>query len=636
VLGAVILQLQRTGREEILYVFKKKNRRSPDTWREAGALIWAHRYRLAFGLFLLFFNRLLGLALPASSKYLIDEVIGKHRGDLLLMLAAGVGLATLIQAVTAFWLSQVLSVTAQRVITEVRKSVQAHVMRLPARYFDSTQTGMLISRIVSDAEGIKFLVGSGLVDLTGGLVTALIAVSLLFYLNWRLTSIILFTLSVFAACIGFAFSRLRPLYRERGQINAEVTGRLAQSLGGIRIIKVYSAEKREMLVFARGMHRMFRNIARAVTGSSGINAFTTISTGSVVIVMILVGGRLVLSDAMTLGDLIMYTYLTALMAAPLFQISSVGAQMTEAIAGLDRIGEIKRLATEDEDESEREPLDDIRGDVAFENVSFEYNPSTPVLKGISFCAPSGTTTALVGPSGSGKSTLSSLVMALNRPRTGKVTVDGRDLASIRLRDYRKHLGVVLQDNFLFDGTIADNISFACPQATRKQIQEAGRIAYCEEFIESFPDKYDTVVGERGVKLSGGQRQRVAIARAILVGPKILILDEATSSLDIKSEIMIQKGLQTLRRGRTTFVIAHRLSTIESADQILVLDQGEIVESGTHEELLAAGGHYKQLYDSQRKLERNQFINPGEEFIAAPPKPLRPVNNSAYLREPVTP
>jgi subfamily B ATP-binding cassette protein MsbA len=611
---------------------KKKSSRSRKTWREAGALIWEHRYRLAFGLLLLFLNRLLGLALPASSKYLIDEVIGKHRGDLLIALAAAIGLATLIQAATTFWLSQVLSVTAHRVITDVRKSVQAHVMRLPIRYFDSTQTGVLISRIMSDAEGIKFLVGSGLVDLAGGLVTAMIAVVILFYLNWQLTVIVLFILSIFGVSITFAFSRLRPLHRERGRINAEIVGRLAQSLGGIRILKVYSAEKREMLVFARGMHTMFRNIARSLTGSSGINAFTTVATGSVVVVMILVGGRLVLSDAMTLGDLIMYTYLTALMAAPLFQIASVGAQVTEAIAGLDRIGEIKRIATEDEDESAREPLADLSGDVAFEDVSFEYDSGTPVLKGISFRAPAGSTTALVGPSGSGKSTLIGLVMALNRPGAGKVTVDGRDLSSIRLRDYRKHLGVVLQDNFLFDGTIADNIGFAHPQACRQQIQAAGRVAYCEEFVNTFPDKYDTVVGERGVKLSGGQRQRVAIARAILVGPKILILDEATSSLDIKSEVMIQKGLQTLRRGRTTFIIAHRLSTIESADQILVLDQGEIVESGTHEDLLAVSGRYKRLYENQREVERDKFVHPGEDLISMPPEPLAPVTNNGYLQE----
>jgi subfamily B ATP-binding cassette protein MsbA len=613
---------------------KKKSSRSGNTWREAGELIWAHRYRLAFGLLLLFLNRLLGLALPASSKFLIDEVIGKHRGDLLIALAAVIGLATLIQAATTFWLSQVLSVTAHRVITDVRKSVQAHVMRLPIRYFDSTQSGVLISRIMSDAEGIKFLVGSGLVDLAGGLVTAMIAVVMLFYLNWRLTAIVLFILSMFGVTITVAFSRLRPLHRERGRINAEIVGRLAQSLGGIRILKVYSAEKREMLVFARGMHTMFRNIARSLTGSSGINAFTTVATGSVVVVMILVGGRLVLLNAMTLGDLIMYTYLTALMAAPLFQIASVGAQVTEAIAGLDRIGEIKRIATEDEHESMLEPLADLSGDVAFEDVSFEYDSGAPVLKGISFRAPAGSTTALVGPSGSGKSTLIGLVMALNRPVAGKVTVDGRDLASIRLRDYRKHLGVVLQDNFLFDGTIADNIGFAHPLAGRQQIQAAGRVAYCEEFVNSFPDKYDTVVGERGVKLSGGQRQRVAIARAILVGPKILILDEATSSLDIKSEVMIQKGLQTLRRGRTTFIIAHRLSTIESADQILVLDQGEIVESGTHEDLLAVRGPYKRLYENQREVERDKFVNPGEDLITMPPEPLAPVNNNAYLQETV--
>ena len=609
---------------------KNKKSHSRNSWREAGKLIWTYRYRLAFGLLLLFLNRLLGLALPASSKYLIDEVIGKQRRELLVILAAGLGLATLMQATTTFWLSQVLSVTAHRVITDVRKSVQAHVLRLPIRYFDSTQTGVLISRIMSDAEGIKFIVGSGLVDLLGGLVTALFALIILFYMNWQLTAIILSIVVVFGALNLFAFSLLRPLHRERGQINAEIMGRLAQSLSGIRILKVYSAEKREMMVFARGTHRMLRNIGRSLTGSAGINAFTTISTGSIVIVMVLIGGNLVLTERMSLGDLIMYIFLTALMGAPLFAISSVGAQVVEAVAGLDRIGELKRIVPEDKDESEREPLEYLTGDVAFEDVSFEYDPGNPVLKKVSFRAAAGSTTALVGPSGSGKSTLISLVMALDQPVSGKVTVDGRDLSSIKLRDYRKYLGVVLQDNFLFDGTIAENIGFARPRATRKQIEAAGRIAYCEEFVNSFPDKYDTMVGERGVKLSGGQRQRIAIARAILVGPKILILDEATSSLDLKSEVMIQKGLQALRRGRTTFIIAHRLSTIESADKILVLDQGEIVESGTHEDLLAAGGCYRRLYENQRDIERDKFINPGEDVDAMLPEPLPSLPKRAYL------
>jgi ABC-type multidrug transport system fused ATPase/permease subunit len=601
---------------------KEKKKVSPkEAWRDARDLIWSHRYRLALGMLLMIVNRLVGLVLPASSKYLIDDVIIKHRSELLVPLALAAGAATLVQAVSSFALTQILGVAAQRAITEMRKSVQKHVARLPIRYFDSTQTGVLISRIMTDAEGIRNLVGTGLVQLVGGLVTAVIALGVLFYLNWRLTSITLLALAAFGGAMALAFKKLRPLFRERGQINAEVTGRLTESLGGIRIVKAYAAEKREELVFARGAHRLFRNVAKSMTGVSAVTAFSTVIVGIIGVILILVGGRAILNGQMTLGDFFMYIFFTAMVAAPLVEIASIGTQITEAFAGLDRIREIKRMTTEDEDESDRESCPEIVGEIAFHNVSFEYNEDVPVLKNVSFTAPAGSTTALVGSSGSGKSTLISLVMAFNRPLEGNLTVDGRDLAAVRLKDYRNQLGVVLQDNFLFDGTIAENISFAHPHATREQIIEASRVAHCEEFINGFADGYDTIVGERGVKLSGGQRQRVAIARAILAEPKILILDEATSSLDSESEAMIQDGLQSLRRGRTTFVIAHRLSTIRSADQILVLEGGEIVERGTHEELLAADGRYKQLYDKQYRFERNQFINPGEDFTPEPEKPL---------------
>jgi ABC-type multidrug transport system fused ATPase/permease subunit len=609
---------------------KKKRLSLSQAWSDARALIWAHRSRLALGMVLMIINRLVGLVLPASSKYLIDEVIIKHRADLLVTLALAAGGATLIQAASSFTLSQVLGVAAQRAITDMRKSVQEHVARLPVRYFDSTQTGVLISRIMSDAEGIRNLVGTGLVQLVGGLLTAMVALGVLFYLNWRLTSITLVALGIFGSCMALAFKRLRPLFRERGQINAEVTGRLAESLGGIRIVKAYSAERRESLVFARGAHRLFRNVARSMTGVSGVTAFSTVIVGGIGVILILVGGRSILAGQMTLGDFFMYVFFTALVAAPLVEIASIGTQITEAFAGLDRIREIKRMTTEDADESEREPLAAIEGEIAFEDVSFEYNAGVPVLNHVSFHAPAGSTTALVGSSGSGKSTLISLVMAFNRPLEGRVLVDGHDLSNVRLRDYRNQLGVVLQDNFLFDGTIADNIAFARPQATRDEIQAAARVAHCEEFVMGFADGYDTVVGERGVKLSGGQRQRIAIARAILAEPKILILDEATSSLDSESEAMIQDGLQTLRRGRTTFVIAHRLSTIRSADQILVLEAGEIVERGTHEELIAAEGRYKQLYDKQYRFELNRFINPGEDFTPEPEKAVAQPRGSAPL------
>jgi subfamily B ATP-binding cassette protein MsbA len=572
-------------------------------------------------------NRLAGLVLPASSKYVIDDVVLKHRGELLLPLALAAGGATLVQAFSSFALSQVLGVAAQRAITDMRKSVQEHVARLPIRYFDSTQTGVLISRIMTDAEGIRNLVGTGLVQLVGSLVTAAIGLVVLFYLNWRLTSVTLLALAAFGAVMAFAFNKLRPLFRERGQINAEVTGRLTESLGGIRIVKAYAAEKREQLVFARGAHRLFRNVARSMTAVSAVMAFSTMIVGIIGVILILVGGHDLLAGRMTLGDFVMYMIFTGLVAMPLVEIANIGTQITEAFAGLDRIREIKRMATEDADDADRDSLSAITGDVEFKNVSFEYNDDTPVLKQVSFQAPAGSTTALVGSSGSGKSTLISLVMAFNRPLSGAVTVDGRDLASLRLRDYRNQLGVVLQDNFLFDGSIAENIGFSDPHATRDEIIAASRVAHCEEFINGFADGYDTIVGERGVKLSGGQRQRVAIARAILAEPKILILDEATSSLDSESEAMIQDGLQTLRRGRTTFVIAHRLSTIRSADQILVLEAGEIVERGTHEELLAAGGRYKQLYDKQYHFERNQFINPGEDFTPELPKAANATSES---------
>jgi len=599
---------------------EKKKIRWSKAWGEARRLITEHRARLALGLFLMLISRLAGLVLPACSKFLIDDVIGKQRHDLLPLLALAAGAATLVDAGTSFALSQILGVAAQRAITDMRRSVQAHVMRLPVPYFDSTQTGVLISRIMTDAEGIRNLVGTGLVQLTGSMVTGVLALGVLFYLNWKLTLVTLAVLSCFGGIMMTAFKKLRPLFRERGKINAEVTGRLTESLGGIRIVKSYTAEKREQIVFTHGVHRLFRNVARSITGVSATSSASTVIIGAIGVIMIMVGGRAIVTGRMTLGDLVMYIFFTGLMAAPLVQIASIGTQITEAFAGLDRINEIKQVATEDEYDGTRQPLPSVRGDIQFENVSFEYNPGVPVLKNISFHAPAGSTTALVGSSGSGKSTLIGLVMAFNRPLAGRVTVDGVDLASARLRDYRAHLGVVMQENFLFDGTIADNIRFSRPRATREEIREAGRVAHCEEFVEGFEKKYDTVVGERGIKLSGGQRQRVGIARAILADPRILILDEATSSLDSESEAMIQDGLRRLRHGRTTFVIAHRLSTIRSADQILVIEGGEIVERGTHAELLAANGRYRQLYDKQYHFESDRFINPGEDFTPELSKP----------------
>ena len=599
---------------------KQKRRFSPSAaWRESKVLLVAHRWRLAIGGGLMLINRLVGLVLPASSKYLIDEVIGRQRGEYLLPIAIAAGAATVVQALSSFTLSQVLGVAAQRAITDMRKRVQAHIERLPIRYFDSTQTGKLISRIMTDAEGVRNLVGTGLVQLTGSLITAFIALGVLFYLSWKLTSMTIIVLLTFGGVLAFAFSRLRPIFRQRNEIQSEITGRLGESLGGIRIVKAYTAEKREELVFTRGAHRLFRNIRQTMLGVSAITAFSSVIVGTIGVVMILLGGRAVLTGEMTLGDLFMYVFFTGLMAMPVIEIAAIGTQITEAFAGLDRIREILDMPTEDEEDAKREGLSNLRGEIEFEAVTFEYNPSHPVLKSVSFRAPAGSTTALVGSSGSGKSTLISLVMSFNRPLSGRILVDGRDIEEVRIRDYRSNLGVVLQDNFLFDGTVAENISFSRPSASRQEIEAVARIAHCDEFIDGFEQKYDTIVGERGVRLSGGQRQRIAIARALLADPRILILDEATSSLDSESEAKIQRGLGALRRGRTTFVIAHRLSTIRSADQILVLEAGEIVERGRHDELLQLGGRYRELYDRQYNFEQDQFINPGEDFTPELPR-----------------
>jgi subfamily B ATP-binding cassette protein MsbA len=596
-------------------------------WREARELLWKHRRRLALGLFLMLISRVVGLIVPAAPKYLIDEVIQKGRTDLLAPIALAVLGATVIQALTSFWLSQLLGVAAQRAITDMRKRVQARIMHLPVRYFDSTQTGILVSRVMTDAEGIRNLVGTGLVQLVGGLVTAVLGVGVLLYLNWHLTLITMLVLGTFGGGMAYAFRTLRPLFRERGKINAEITGRLTESLGGIRVVKSYTAEKREEIVFTKGAHRLFRNVAKSMTGVSASTAGGTVIVGIIGVFIVWFGGHAILDGRMTTGDLFTYALFVGVVAAPLISIASIGTQITEAFAGLDRIREILEMPTEMDEDVTRAEVPPIVGNVAFEDVWFEYNEGQPVLKGVSFNAPAGTTTALVGSSGSGKSTLISIVMAFNQPKRGRVLIDGRDLSTLRLAGYRAQLASVLQENFLFDGTILANVGYARPGASVEEIKDACRVAHCDEFISNFPEGYETVVGERGIKLSGGQRQRVSIARAILANPRILILDEATSSLDSESEQMIQDGLKQLRSGRTTFVIAHRLSTIRSADQILVLEHGEIVERGTHAELLGLGGRYRQLYDKQYKFEMDRFINPGEDFTPEPQKIAAPIARS---------
>ena len=582
-------------------------------WQESREIIWARRGRLGVGLVLLIASRLAGMVLPATTKVLIDDVIGQGRSELLLWIALIAGAATLFQAAASFALAVLLGVAGQRAITDLRLEVQRHIGHLPVSFFEDNKSGELISRIMYDAEGIRNLVGTGFVQLVGGIVTSVVALGVLLWLNWKLTALTLVLLFFFALVMVFGFSRLRPIFRERGKINAEVTGRLAETLNGTRVVKAFTAEKHEERVFAQGVHRLLRNIVRSMIGVSTISSLASLLFGMVGIVMAIAGTRAVLAGEMTMGEIFMFMVFTGLLVTPLIQMSNIGTQITEAFAGLDRIRDVLSEVREDSDEADKMPMKSIDGEIAFEAVSFEYKEGVPVLHDVSFVSPAGSITALVGPSGSGKSTIIGLVMAFRQPQSGRVTVDGRDLKEIRLRDYRAHLAVVLQDEFLFDGTIANNIAYGRPNAELTEIVEAGRLARCDEFIEGFEQGYETIIGERGVKLSGGQRQRVAIARAILADPRILILDEATSSLDSKNEALIQEGLATLKEGRTSFVIAHRLSTVRNADQILVMENGRIVERGNHQELLARPGAYRELYEQQFQIELNKFINPGEDF-----------------------
>ena len=579
--------------------------------RDAAELLRARRGRLSLGLALLVLSRVAGLVLPGMSKILLDDVIGKGKRQLLVPIVAAAAAATLVQAITGYALAQVLGKAAQRSITEMRRSVQRHVGRLQIAFFDQTKTGVLLSRVMTDAEGIRNLVGTGLVELVGGLITAVLALGILFYFSVKLTLIALGVLSLFGLVLLFAFKTLRPLFRERSKINADVSGRLTESFSGIRVVKAYRAERREALVFTEGAHRLFRNVAKTMTGFSAVSAFSTLLLGVVGVAIMWVGAHEIEAHRMTIGSFVSFTLYLGLLVGPVIQIVSIGSQVTEAFAGLERIRELREELAEDSGDAVREPLERLEGKVEFRDVSFEYEKGVPVLKEISFASSPGTVTALVGPSGAGKSTIIGLVAAFYRPTEGAIFVDERDLAKVRLSDYRAQIGVVFQDNFLFDGSVFENIAYSRPDAPREAVLRAGAIARCDEFVERLPQGYDTIVGERGVKLSGGQRQRVAIARAILADPRILILDEATSSLDSESEAFIQEGLAELMKGRTTFVIAHRLSTIRRADTILVVEEGRIVERGRHEELLARRGRYADLYTRQHGLEANLFLNPGE-------------------------
>ncbi len=569
------------------------------------------RWLLALGFVLMLINRLAQFVLPYSSKFLIDDVVGKGHTALLKPLVWSVLLATLIQGVTSFSLTQLLSKAAQRLITDLRQQVQVHISRLPVAFYDANKSGALVSRIMSDVEGVRNLLGTGLVDFSGGLVAAGIALVLLLRTSVPLTLVAVGSLSCFAVALSWAFKTIRPIFRERGKINAEVTGRLTESLGGVRVIKGYHAEEREERIFSVGVRRLLDNVMRTLTATSLMSLSASVLMGVVGAATMYVGGHQMLAKTLTPGGYFSYNFLLVFLIAPIMQVVSIGTQLTEAIAGLERTQEIMRERPEDQDPRRTAALGDIRGTVEFDDVSFSYDGIHEVLRNISFRAEPGTVTALVGSSGSGKSTTIGLISAFYIPTKGKLLVDGTDLSTVRLDSYRTRLGVVLQESFLFDGTIRENVMFSRPGASEEEFMRSCRIARVDEFAESFADKYDTVVGERGVKLSGGQRQRISIARAILAEPRILILDEATSSLDSESEQMIQHGLSYLMQGRTTFVIAHRLSTIRRADQILVMEQGQIVERGTHEQLYAAQGRYYDLYTRQQGLEDNLFLAPGE-------------------------
>jgi subfamily B ATP-binding cassette protein MsbA len=585
-------------------------------YRDLKDLVWPRRNLFLLGLFLVFINRAASLVLPTSTKYLIDDVVQARREELLMPLVAAVGVAIVVQAITSFALVQLLSASAQRLIAEMRIRVQAHIGRLPIRYYDSNKTGALVSRIMSDVEGVRNLVGTGLVELIGGLFTAVIAFVVLVSINATLTFVAIGFLLIFGLILQKAFRSIRPIFRERGKINAEVTGRLTETLGGVRIVKGFHAEEREAAVFEAGAMQLFENVRRSLFATSTISLTSTVLMGIVSATVMVVGGRLLLSGTMSIGEFFQFTFLLGFMVAPVFQIASIGTQLTEAFAGLDRMHEVLEERPEDEDPQRTVSVPNIEGHIQFENVTFEYEAGKPVLHGVSLDSRPGTSTALVGSSGSGKSTLIGLVAAFAKPTTGQVFIDGVDLSTVRLDSFRSQLGVVLQDNFLFDGSIRENILFGRPDATEEQVLHAARVARVDEFASQFEKGLETVIGERGVKLSGGQRQRVAIARAILADPRILILDEATSSLDSESEALIQEGLAALMRGRTTFVIAHRLSTIRRADQILVLEHGLIVERGTHGELLEQQGRYFELYTRQAGLEGNRYVNPGEKDAEA--------------------
>ncbi len=592
-----------------------KKKKTSEQWKSAlpllKELVRPRRGLLAMGFFLTIIGQLCSLVLPYSSKFFIDDVVNKGQTSMLRPLILAVLGATFLQAAVSFILTQLLSKEAQRLIAELRRRVQEHIGRLSVAYYDANKSGALVSRIMSDVEGVRNLVGTGLIDFLGGILKALFALVILLKISALLTGIALLAIGGFSFGLSVAFKRIRPIFRERGKITAEVSGRLTESLAGVRVVKGYHAESAEAKVFAGGVERLLDNVLRSLTAISVMSASATTLMGLVGAAVMGVGAHQILAHQLSTGDLVSFIMFLAMLVAPMFQVVGVGTQITEALAGLDRTQEVLHERPEDEDERRTQNIGPIRGNLTFDHVTFAYDPKKPVLHDVSFAAEPGTVTALVGPSGSGKSTIISLVAAFHEPGEGKILVDGKDLSTLSLSAYRTQLGVVLQDTFLFDGTIRENIGFARPNATEEQILAACRIARVDEFAEKFEKQYETIVGERGVKLSGGQRQRVSIARAILADPRILILDEATSSLDSESEAAIQEGLAYLMKGRTTFVIAHRLSTIRRAEQILVVEAGRIVERGTHDSLYDLHGRYYDLYTRQHGIDANLFLAPGE-------------------------
>lgn len=564
-------------------------------------IVWPRKKLLFIGLILIIISRLAGLVLPGATKFLIDDVIvNKDVYMLKLVLAAVIG-AIIIQAFTSFLLTRLLSVEAQHLISVLRVKVQKQVLQLPIRFFDNQKSGALVSRIMNDVEGVRNIVGTGLVQLVGGILTAILSLVLLIRISPLMTLYVLVPIAIFGIISLKAFAFIRPIFRERGKLNAEVTGRLTETLNGVRVIKGFHAEQQEIRTFEQGAEKLFLNIKKSLTSTSLVTSLGTFLLGLASTGIMGFGGYLIMQGELTFGDFLSFTIYLGFMIAPIIQMSNIGSQLTEAFAGLDRTEELMNMAIEDDGTTRTTQLGRIDGHIRFQNVSFAYEEGKPVLKNISFEAPAGSVTALVGTSGSGKTTIAGLAATFLNPDQGTITVDGTDLSKVSLASYRSQLGVVLQDDFLFEGTIRDNILFPRPQATEAELQQAMRAAHVDEFTNRFEKGLDTVIGERGVKLSGGQRQRVAIARAILANPRVLILDEATSNLDTESESYIQQSLQQLMQGRTTFVIAHRLSTIRQATQILVIEDGQIAERGTHEELIARQGRYYQLYTYQARI-----------------------------------